>query len=70
MKYTVDRIEGKYAVCEDENKKMREIELEILPDGVKEGDVLNFENGAWSADKAETKARAERIKSKMDALWG
>ena len=70
MKYTVDRIEGKYAVCEDENRKMKEIELELLPEGVKEGDVLEFENGAWYADSLETETRAERIKSKMDALWG
>lgn len=70
MKYTVDRIEGKCAVCEDENRKMTKIDFDLLPDGVKEGDVLDFENGAWSYDKAETKARAERIKAKMDALWG
>ncbi|GHU70814.1 hypothetical protein FACS1894184_16790 [Clostridia bacterium] len=39
---TVDRIEGKYAVCEDQDRVMHDIPLSELPEGVREGSRLEL----------------------------
>lgn len=69
MKITIDRFEGKYAICEKEDKGMIEIELKNLPNGVKEGDILHIDNEIITIDEAATKSRKEYIKSLMDKLW-
>jgi len=40
---TVDRIEGKYAVCELLNGEMADIPLELFKEKVAEGDIFNVE---------------------------
>lgn len=40
MKLMIDKFEGNYAVCETEDKKMINFDINKLPSGVKEGDVL------------------------------
>ena len=69
MKVIVDRFEGSYAVCEDEEQKMINIEIDKLPQGVKEGDVLIIEGDNIKVDKEETEIRRERIRSLMEDLW-
>ncbi len=64
MKLIVDRIEGNFAVCENENKQMIDIPLIDLPEKIKEGSVLSEENGVYSVDEA---AEAER-RARMIAL--
>lgn len=65
----VDRIEGAFAVCEMDDKSMQNIALSELPAGVKEGDVLAVENGAYVIDAKQTKERTERIAQKMNRLF-
>lgn len=65
----VDRIEGAFAVCEMDDKSMQNIALAELPVGVKEGDVLAVENGAYVIDVKQTKERSERIAQKMNRLF-
>lgn len=67
MTYTVDRIEGMIAVCEDENRKMVDIPLHALPFEVKEGLVFERDNGCYRL--VDASERHERIKSLMDDLW-
>ncbi len=69
MKVIIDRIEGKYAVCEKEDLEMIDIEIEKLPKGVKEGDVLIIEGENIQIDSEETENRKEKIKKLMDDLW-
>ena len=38
-KLAIDRFEGTYAICEDQEKRMFAIALNELPEGAKEGDV-------------------------------
>ena len=44
MRYIIDRIEGKIAICENENGNFLEIDILSLPDNIKEGDCIKFEN--------------------------
>lgn len=59
----VDRIEGEFAVCEMPDETEQAISLSSLPEGVKEGTVLDFCDGIYTIN--EEKARAKR-KSNFD----
>ena len=68
--FIVDRFEGEYAVCENtKTKEMCNIEIEKLPENIKEGNVIRFENGKYIKDEIKEKEISDRIKEKMDDLW-
>jgi hypothetical protein len=69
MKLIIDRFEGEYAVCEDEQKNMVNILKSYLPDGVKEGAVLISNGDSISVDYLQTNERASEIKKLMEDLW-
>ena len=69
MKAIIDRFEGVYAVCETENKEYINIPKSELPQGIKEGDILNCINDKWNIDTVATKERKEKIKSKLNSLF-
>ncbi len=64
MKWIIDRIEDKTAVCETENGLMIDVSLNALPENVKEGDVLSI-----TADAPETDNRKQQIDRLMDDLF-
>ena len=67
-KFIVDRFEEEYAVLEKENMETVDVLKSDLPE-VKEGDVLNYENGIYTVDYEETRKRKELIKEKMRKLF-
>ncbi len=68
--YTVDRIEEKYAICEEkESKELVKIEIEKLPKGVKEGSLIKKIANIYLLDKGKEKTKEDSIKQKMDKLW-
>ncbi len=68
MYYILDRIEGGIAVCEDENGIMVQLPAAELPPNVAEGQRMLMENERLVI--APDTEREERIKRKMDALFG
>ena len=63
MCFSVDRIEGKTAVLEDENGDFSTVALTELPPDVREGTVLRLENGLWTLDADEAaRRRAEALR--------
>lgn len=68
MKYIVDRIEGDYAVCEAEDQSMVSVHLSMVPDNIKEGDHIVFNNGVYKKAQKDQKIR-ERIGNLMEDLW-
>ena len=68
MTYIVDRIEGEYAVCEDENRKMHSILVNDLPVGIKEGMMLHFENGQYTLSEPDAE-KLQGIQQRMKRLW-
>lgn len=52
----IDRIENDIAVCETSGE-ISEIPVSQLPIGVREGSVLNFQNGIYYIDSEETLSR-------------
>lgn len=68
-KFTVDRIEETKAVLECENNQFVSLDVHSLPKGIKEGDVLVFEEGSYFLDAEETKQRQTKIKQLMNKLF-
>jgi hypothetical protein len=66
MKAVIDRVEGELAVLllGDESTKLN-IPLSLLPDGCKEGDVLNM---SFERDVVGTEQTKERVSDLMEKL--
>ena len=60
MEFSVDRIEENIAILEDKDKTKLELELEALPKGIKEGDILDFKNGEYRIDTKKTQAQKNK----------
>ncbi|SHH81095.1 DUF3006 domain-containing protein [Clostridium grantii] len=69
MKLIIDRFEGKFAICEKEDKTMIDIEKEKLPVEIKEGDVIYENKGRYIIDLKETKKRKSEIENMIKNLW-
>lgn len=48
MIYTVDRMEGPWAVLEEEGGRMVDLPRTQLPPGLREGDKLERREGGWT----------------------
>lgn len=69
MIYIIDRFEENLAILEDEDRKMLEIEREILPKEAKEGDCIKKTEKGYEIDETETAKRRGRIHSLMNQLF-
>ena len=71
MFLSIDRFDGDYAICQDDNEKLYEIKMSELPKNAKPGDVLKLSpDSTLSFDVAETLNRKKRIKKLQDKLFG
>lgn len=69
-KLIIDRFEGTYAICEDQEKKMFAISLNELPQGAKTGDVLQISGaGELSVDQEETQRRRKKMAGLQSKLF-
>jgi uncharacterized protein (AIM24 family) len=69
MKYIIDRFEGQYAVCEDEQGQMVNIEISKIPEAAVEGDVLVYTAAGYEIDTEETGKRKNKINELAEELW-
>ena len=69
-KLIIDRFEGTYAICEDQEKKMFAISLNELTQGAKPGDVLQISGaGELSVDQEETQRRRKKMAGLQSKLF-
>lgn len=66
---TIDRFEGNFAVCIDENCKTIKIEKKELPSNAKEGDILEKSENCYIINKEKTQLKFDEIKKLQDSLW-
>ncbi|PIH03322.1 DUF3006 domain-containing protein [Clostridium combesii] len=64
MKGIIDRFEENFAIIELEDKKMINIDKNIIPKKAKEGDVINIEGDIITLNEKES----ERLKKEIDEL--
>jgi len=69
MKVIIDRFEGKYAVCETEEKKMINIDKSMVPSEATEGDVLDVDGNLIVLDTEMTMKRKKNISRLVDEIW-
>ncbi len=70
MDYIIDRFEGKFAVCEKaDSEDIVNIEINLISDNVREGDVITFKSGYYVFDEEKTNNRKNAVKRKFDTLW-
>lgn len=65
----VDRIEQEYVVCEDNNRRMININCNQFKELPKEGEVLVLVNGAFIVDKELTKNKLKEVEDIMKGMW-
>ena len=70
MKYIIDRLEEGLAICETEARERITVPVSHLPENVKEGDVLQAQDGLFSLDTEETDKRRKEMKKKLMDLFG
>lgn len=68
-KFTVDRIEGEYAVLECENGDFVEMELASLPPNLHEGDIIRFNLNSCYLSAEETERRRQKMQKLMNKLF-
>lgn len=67
MIYIIDRIEENFLICEDEEKNMINISIELIPFEVKEGEKFKIEDGIYT--KLDNQSAEDRIRQKMNRLF-
>lgn len=67
--YTVDRIEGSYAVLEDNEENIINVEIINIKGDLKEGKVLYKKDALYFIDEEETRKRSEKINNLLKGLW-
>ena len=65
----VDRIESNFAVCEDENKNMININLEEFIEIPKDGDIIELIDGKYIINNKETEKRKSSIEQDFYNLF-
>lgn len=69
MRYTVDRIEGGFAVCEDDKGNAVNLKLSQLPKNIRSGDIIELSGGKFTVDKKAAEERRAKLAALQDSLW-
>lgn len=67
-RFIVDRFEGDIAVLEAADASFLDVPATELPEGVKRGDSLVREEGAWRVDAETTEGRWKRLEELRRSL--
>ena len=69
IRYGVDRFEGDICVLIDMDGGVSEVEKSLLPEGVKEGDVIYLDGGYYWLEPDRTEAMREVARQLIDELF-
>lgn len=69
MEVIVDRFEKDFVVCEKSDNEMMNIRKEMLPEGVKKGDVLTIFGNQVTINNEMTKSHKEGMGDLKKNLW-
>lgn len=68
-KYIIDRVEGNYAIIENENGIMSKIPIENIKGNFKEGDILINKEEYFEIDRSFTLNRKKQIDDNTKNMW-
>ncbi len=69
MKYSVERIEEKVALCEDDLGKTVKLRLDELPENIREGEIIVRTENGYTIDSDETSARRKKMAEMQKRLF-
>lgn len=69
MKYSIDRIENDVAVLESlESREIINVNITLLPQNVKEGSIIVYENNKYTKDEETELKRKTELQSRFNNL--
>ena len=69
MRYVVDRIEKDKVVLEGRvNKRKKIVDLNLLPKGIKDGDILSYKKQTYTILTEETINKTKFMKNRFNKL--
>ena len=69
MKYSIDRIENDIAVLENiDTNEIIEIEISLLPENIKESNIVIYENNKYKLDQETEYSRKKDLLSRFSKL--
>ncbi len=69
MRYVVDRIENDKVVLEGRvNKRQKIVDLNLLPKGIKDGDILSYKKQTYTLLTEETLAKTKYMSERFNKL--
>jgi transcriptional regulator of NAD metabolism len=66
--WSIERFEGAFALCEDEQGNRRRLPLQSLPEGAREGDILRPYGQGYRIDSDETARRRAEAGARLERL--
>ena len=70
MKYSVDRIEEKIAICEDDDGNVLKLNVDELPQEIREGDIIEKKENGFVIDADETQLRRKNMAELQRTIFG
>lgn len=70
MKYSIERIEEKIAVCEDDDGAVIKISVTELPKTIREGDIIIKTASGYEISSDETEARRHEMAKLQRSIFG
>ena len=68
--YTLDRFEGKFAICENRiTGEFINVPKNLIDKNAREGDILKFSNNKYLLDEISTQKAREEIKDLAKSLF-
>ena len=70
MKYSIDRIEENIALCEDDDGNVLKLNVDELPQEIREGDIIEKTENGFVIDADETQLRRKKMAELQRNIFG
>lgn len=70
MKYSIDRIEENIAICEDDDGNVLKLNVDELPQEIREGDIIEKTENGFVIDADETQLRRKKMAELQRNIFG
>ena len=66
MLYAIDKIEDNIVLLENiDNKEKKEVDKTLLPNEIKEGNIIKYENDSYTLDQETENKRRKELEDKL-----
>jgi len=70
MRYSVERIEENIVICEADDGSVLKLKLYELPQGIREGDIIDQTENGFVVNSAETESRRKKMAEMQRNIFG